>query len=179
MSFFEYKVVPAPITGRWRQKRVEGLDRYASTVADMMTELGLEGWDFIGAEILRERRRRFLILVCDVERTLLIFRRIAQPRDLDSAGSTSTSQSTPVAEVLQAAPVTPRRVSRPELVEAVAAGARRVHVPTRNPVAPDDQSSGIARAVQAAKAASAGDTAAAPKRPGASEGDRSTGVAAE
>ena len=178
MSFFEYKVVPAPKTGRWRQKRVEGLDTYASTIADMMTELGLDGWDFIGAEILRERRRRFLILVCDVERTLLIFRRVAQPRDLDAAGSASASPSAPVAEALPAGPVTPRRVTRPELVEAVAAGARRINVPMPQPAAPGDENSGIARAVQAAKAASAGDTDSAPTWPGVSEGDRSTGVAA-
>ncbi len=113
MSYFEYKVVPAPSRRRRRQKSVEGMDKYASTVADMMTELGREGWDFIGAEALTERRRKFLVLMCDVERTLMIFRRPAEQE----------VSNEPVAE-----PVLPRRVSRPDLVAQVAAGARRVHV---------------------------------------------------
>ncbi|MFW5654989.1 MAG: DUF4177 domain-containing protein, partial [Roseicyclus sp.] len=87
MSFYEYKVVPAPTTGRRRQRRVDGLDRYASTISDIMTELGLDGWDFIGAETLRERRRRFLILICDVERTLMIFRRAVTAPDEAAAAS--------------------------------------------------------------------------------------------
>jgi hypothetical protein len=97
------------------------MDKYASTVADLMTEMGLEGWDFIGAEALKERRRRFLILVCDVERTLMIFRRPAEVHDF--AKTDDTAEIAPVAE-----PVLPRRVKRPELVAEVAAGARRVQV---------------------------------------------------
>jgi hypothetical protein len=60
------------------------MDKYASTVADLMTEMGLEGWDFIGAEQLKERRRRFFVLICDVERTLMIFRRPAKLHDFAS-----------------------------------------------------------------------------------------------
>jgi hypothetical protein len=121
MSYFEYKVLPAPSQRRWRQQSVDGMDKYASTVADLMTEMGLEGWDFIGAEALKERRRRFLILVCDVERTLMIFRRPAEVHDF--AKTDDTAEIAPVAE-----PVLPRRVKRPELVAEVAAGARRVQV---------------------------------------------------
>jgi hypothetical protein len=43
MSYFEYKVFPAPSQRRWRQQSVDGMDKYASTVADLMTEMGLEG----------------------------------------------------------------------------------------------------------------------------------------
>jgi hypothetical protein len=128
MSFFEYKVVPAPTVGRRRQRRVDGLDKYASTVADMMTELGLEGWDFVGAELLRERRRRFLILICDVERTLMIFRRVAAPLATDTAAAAHRNAPRTKDDPMPAAPVTPRRVKRPDLVEAVAAGARRIPV---------------------------------------------------
>lgn len=125
MSHFEYKVVPAPTVGRRRQRRVDGLDKYASTISDVMTELGFDGWDFVGAEVLRERRRRFLILVCDVERTLMIFRRVAKP--LERVAEPADSQSArPATEA--PAPVAPRRVRRPDLVEAVANGARRIPV---------------------------------------------------
>jgi hypothetical protein len=129
MSYFEYKVVPAPTTGRRAQRRVDGLDKYASTVSDIMTELGLEGWDFIGAEQLRERRRRFFFLVSDVERTLMVFRREVTPSD---ARADLHLEDQPTAEPMRAAlaPVTPRRVTRPDLVEAVAAGARRVPLRT-------------------------------------------------
>jgi hypothetical protein len=124
MSYFEYKVVPAPSQRRWRQQSVDGMDKYASTVADLMTEMGLDGWDFIGAEQLKERRRRFFILICDVERTLMIFRRAAQMHNLASRDETAKD-----AEVAPAPePVMPRRVKRPELVEQVAKGARRVQV---------------------------------------------------
>lgn len=124
MNYFEYKVVPAPSQRRWRQQSVDGMDKYASTVADLMTEMGLEGWDFIGAEALKERRRRFFVLICDVERTLMIFRRPAQLHDFAKRGEAEKEQEEP--PVIQ--PVTPRRVTRPDLVEKVAAGARRIQV---------------------------------------------------
>ena len=124
MSYFEYKVVPAPSQRRWKQRSVDGMDKYASTVADLMTEMGLEGWDFIGAEALKERRRRFFVLVCDVERTLMIFRRPAEVHDFaKDEDAAQQAKSAPVAE-----PVQPRRVRRPDLVAQVAAGARRVQV---------------------------------------------------
>lgn len=122
MSYFEYKVVPAPSQKRWKQKKVDGLDKYASTVADLMTEMGIDGWDFIGAEQLKERRRKFFVLITDVERTLMIFRRPAQ---IDDRLQTDASSQVDAAEI---EPVQPRRVTRPELVEQVAAGARRVQV---------------------------------------------------
>lgn len=120
MSYFEYKVVPAPSQRKWRQQSVDGMDKYASTIADLMTEMGLEGWDFIGAEQLKERRRRFFLLICDVERTLMIFRR---PADLHDFAKSEDVAPEPVLE-----PVQPRRVKRPDLVAEVAAGARRVQV---------------------------------------------------
>ncbi len=120
MSYFEYKVVPAPSQRRWRQQSVDGMDKYASTVADLMTEMGLEGWDFIGAEQLKERRRRFFMLICDVERTLMIFRR---PSEVHDFAKEDEAKVEPAPE-----PVQPRRVKRPELVAEVAAGARRVQV---------------------------------------------------
>lgn len=123
MSYFEYKVVPAPSTRRWRQRSVDGMDKYASTVSDILTEMGLEGWDFVGAEALRERRRKFLILICDVERTLMIFRRQVVGGDLEGKGTERRRTAD-----IDFEPVRPRRVSRPELIEAVAAGARRVEV---------------------------------------------------
>jgi hypothetical protein len=124
MSYFEYKVVPAPTQRRWRQQSVDGMDKYASTVADLMTEMGLEGWDFIGAEALRERRRRFFVLICDIERTLMIFRRPAQIPDL--LGKDEVPKDSEAA--VPAEPVKPRRVARPDLIAEVAAGARKVQV---------------------------------------------------
>jgi hypothetical protein len=123
MSFFEYKVVPAPSQRRWRQQSVDGMDKYASTVADLMTEMGLEGWDFIGAEQLKERRRRFFVLICDVERTLMIFRRAAKLHDFGSDGKAAKDEVADYPE-----PVQPRRVKRPDLIAEVANGARRVQV---------------------------------------------------
>jgi hypothetical protein len=152
MSHFEYKVIPAPTTGRWRQRRVDGMDKYASTIADVLTELGLEGWDFIGAEVLRERRRRLLILVTEVDRTFLVFRRRAAAFEGLTTSGKSADAAALTAERGPVAPVTPRRVKRPDLVEAVAAGARRVPV-RAEPVDAEPAASGdaLARAVDVAR----------------------------
>ncbi len=123
MSYFEYKVIPAPSQRRRRQRRVDGLDKYASTVADLMTEMGLEGWDFIGVESMRERRRRFMILLYDVERSFMIFRRPARLHASGARDATATTEAWPSSDQVR-----PRRVSRPELVAAVAEGARRIKV---------------------------------------------------
>jgi hypothetical protein len=83
----------------------------------------LEGWDFIGAEQLKERRRRFFVLICDVERTLMIFRRAAKLHDFGSDGKAAKDEVADYPE-----PVQPRRVKRPDLIAEVANGARRVQV---------------------------------------------------
>jgi hypothetical protein len=135
MSYFEYKVIPAPSQRRRGQKRVDGMDKYASTVSDILTEMGLEGWDFIGAEAMTERRRKFLFLITDIERTIMVFRRPARlhEENLD----------------LKAPVVEPRRVRRPDLVAEVAAGARRIPVaPVERAQRKDDEQSGNAIAAE-------------------------------
>lgn len=146
MPYFEYKVIPAPLRRRPRQKRVDGMDKYASTISDLMTEMGLEGWDFIGAETMTERRRRFPF-GRDVDRTLLVFRRQAQLHGFGINEESGKERHEPTLE-----PVRPRRVARPELIAAVANGARRIKV---------------AEVAEAAE--SAPETAAQPTKPVAAE----------
>jgi len=165
MSYFEYKVVPAPSQKRWKQKKVDGLDKYASTVADLMTEMGLVGWDFIGAEQLKERRRKFFVLITDVERTLMIFRRPAQ---IDDRLQTEETRQADAAHV---EPVQPRRVTRPELVEQVAAGARRVQVnvvrrPDEDATSDVPEDAPRAEVVAETAAAAASEQDAVPDAPG-------------
>jgi hypothetical protein len=135
MSYFEYKVIPAPSQRRRGQKRVDGMDKYASTISDILTEMGLEGWDFIGAEAMTERRRKFLFLITDIERTIMVFRRPARLHE------ENLDLKPPVVE--------PRRVRRLDLVAEVAAGARRIPVtPVERAERKDDEQPGSAIAAE-------------------------------
>jgi hypothetical protein len=76
MSNFEYKVIPAPISGK-RGKGVKGADgRFANALSETINELAAEGWEYQRAEslpssertgIMRKRHESF--------QNVLVFRR--------------------------------------------------------------------------------------------------------
>lgn len=76
MSGFEYKVVAAPR----KAKRVKGVraggDRFASTVADIMNEESVDGWEYYRADSLpMDDRPGMLKSRVEVYQSLLVFRR--------------------------------------------------------------------------------------------------------
>ena len=123
---YEYKVIPAPTRNRRRQQKVDGLDLFSSTVSDLLTEEGLEGWSFVGAEHLREHRRSILGTSRQETRTFLIFGRPLQPLDLGA----SEPESKPVEPPAPVVQIKPRRVQRPDLIEKVVSGERRLKLST-------------------------------------------------
>ena len=116
---YEYKVIPALSQGRPCEPIEGGTDRFAETLAETMTDLGRDGWVFLGTEHLKGRRRRFFVFSTTEIRSVLVFRR-------ELEGSYVARE--PVAMLAAPDPVMPRRVKRPDLVARVTAGERRLHL---------------------------------------------------
>ena len=76
MSYFDYKVVPAP----QRVKKVRGItgaaDLFALTLTDAINEVARQGWEYVRAEtMVAEAPGGFLRKAATSEQTMLVFRR--------------------------------------------------------------------------------------------------------
>jgi hypothetical protein len=77
MKKFEFKVVSAPEKAQKFTDLDPGEDAYNCTVANLMNELGSDGWEFTGAETLPEPKRMFGGR--RATRSVLVFRREIVP----------------------------------------------------------------------------------------------------
>lgn len=60
MSFYEYKVIPAPSTGK-KAKGVKGADgRFANTLTETINSMATDGWEYMHAENLPSIERQGL-----------------------------------------------------------------------------------------------------------------------
>lgn len=111
MSRYEFKVIPSPK----RPLKLDGLqkdqDRFCATVTNVMTDMGLEGWEFVGAETLQVEHRALGIFARITQRSCLVFRR----------------EVSKLNDKVEAA-VKPRRVARSHVVARVKEGKRRIRL---------------------------------------------------
>lgn len=77
MGQFEYRVVPAP--ARPARGKGDGETRFAETVAAALNAEAREGWEYLRAETLPATERQGLTGSRTVFRTMLVFRRPAEP----------------------------------------------------------------------------------------------------
>lgn len=108
MSRYEFKVIPSPKRPRKLTDLTKDQDKFCATVSDVMCDMGLEGWEFIGAETLPFEYRRFAVFNRKIEKSCLVFRREIQP-----LGGVEAA-------------VKPKRVARSHVVAQVRDGARRI-----------------------------------------------------
>ena len=121
MSRYEFQVVPAPTRARKLTDLTKGQDVYCATITDILTDMGLAGWEFVGAETLPHYQRRMFFFSSYSEMTCLVFR-----REIERLIEPSNR--------LQGEVFTPRRIA-PQPSEMVAqkeaqksTGARRLNV---------------------------------------------------
>ena len=113
MSYFDYKVVPAP----QRVKKVRGVtgaaDLFALTLTDAINEVARQGWEYVRAEtMVAEAPGGFLRKAAASEQTMLVFRRPREqlsPR-LAAAPETSASEAAPAAPAAPAAGLSARPI---------------------------------------------------------------------
>lgn len=99
MTYFEYKVLPAPAKG----KKAPGVKspgaRFAFALQELMNEMGSEGWEYLRADILPSEERQGLTSTQTVYRSVLVFRRPlgseADAQDNGSAAEAPASGETP------------------------------------------------------------------------------------
>lgn len=75
MVRYEYKVVPAPTRGVKAKMARTPEDRFAHALAEVMNDLGAEGWDYVRCDSLPSEERTGLTGRTTVYRNMLVFRR--------------------------------------------------------------------------------------------------------
>jgi len=122
MSCYEFQVVPAPVRSRKLTDLTKDQDQFCATVTDVLTDMGLAGWEFVGAETLPHYQRRMLIFSSYQEKTCLVFRReikrLVEPKRLNR----------PSAEVTKLLEPQPVRQASPAAAEKIRTGARRLNI---------------------------------------------------
>lgn len=109
MSGYEFQVVPAPERVRKLTDLTKDQDKFCATVTDILTDMGLAGWEFVGAETLPYHSRRMFIFSRTEQKTCLVFRREIE-RAIKPKRVTLPS---PESEILGPEPV---RQARPEVL---------------------------------------------------------------
>lgn len=77
MAQYEYKVVPAPTTGKKAKGLRTSADRFANALQSVMNELGKDGWEYVRADTLPSEERSGLTGRTTVYQNMLVFRRTA------------------------------------------------------------------------------------------------------
>jgi len=75
MTQFEYRVIPAPVRGIKARGARTPEDRFALALAEVMNDLGRDGWEYLRCDTLPSEERTGLTGRTTVYRNMLVFRR--------------------------------------------------------------------------------------------------------
>ncbi len=107
MTFYEYKVIPAPAKGQKAQGIKTPEARIANTIEELLNAQAADGWEYLRTDILPSEERSGLTGTHTVYRTLMVFRR-AKDVAQDAAGDVIADAQS-VAEAVSPTPPTTRR----------------------------------------------------------------------
>ncbi len=120
MPRYEYKVIPAPQKGAKAKgvKTPEG--RFATSVEQVLNEMGQQGWEYQRAELLPSEERSGLTGSTTNWRNVLVFRRVIEAEVTEAVAPVATPSPTETPEgVPLAQPVPgPDAVQAPEPISA-------------------------------------------------------------
>ncbi|MEX0320428.1 MULTISPECIES: DUF4177 domain-containing protein [unclassified Ruegeria] len=114
MTLYEYKVVPAPQKGTKAKGIKTPEARFALSIEQVLNQLGLEGWEYLRAELLPSEERTGLTGSTVNWRNVLVFRRTAEDAAEAHAHPVEMPSHTPEGVPLA------RPVPGPDAVEAPA-----------------------------------------------------------
>ncbi len=120
MPRYEYKVIPAPQKGAKAKgvKTPEG--RFATSVEQVLNEMGQQGWEYQRAELLPSEERSGLTGSTTNWRNVLVFRRVIEAEATEAVAPAATPSPTETPEgVPLAQPVPgPDAVQAPDPISA-------------------------------------------------------------
>ncbi len=116
MQRYEYKVIPAPQKGTKAKgvKTPEG--RFATSVEQVLNEMGQQGWEYQRAELLPSEERSGLTGSTTNWRNVLVFRRVVAGDMPDAAPAPSVAAPSP-SETPQGVPLA-QPIPGPDAVKA-------------------------------------------------------------
>jgi hypothetical protein len=105
----EYRVIAAPSRAVRFKDLGKGEDAFHRTLAETLTALGLEGWEYVGVETLPQVRRRWFFWTREESTRVMVFRREIKPI-LRAADPAPVSEPAPLVTPVEV--VRARRVTR-------------------------------------------------------------------
>ncbi|MGI1661113.1 hypothetical protein ACRDNQ_02645 [Palleronia sp. KMU-117] len=149
MIEYEYRVIPAPAKPARGKADTSAGDGFLALFSELLNDMGREGWIYVRTDVVTERRGRWPFLHRTETRELVVFQRPVQsdPRPLllthqvegpstaaaplpvpvpPDAVARPASETTAIGVAEAMSQARARRVTRPEAVERVRAGARRI-----------------------------------------------------
>ncbi len=114
MPRYEYKVIPAPQKGAKAKgvKTPEG--RFATSVEQVLNEMGQQGWEYQRAELLPSEERSGLTGSTTNWRNVLVFRRVIEAEATEAVAPVATPSPTETPEGVPLA----QPVPGPDVVQA-------------------------------------------------------------
>ena len=100
MRKFEYKAVPAPVTGTKAKGVKTTEDRFALSMSDTLNEMAQDGWEYVRAETLPCEERKGLTGRETRYQNVLIFKRF-QSEPLPLEGETVRIVSRPSPQIVE------------------------------------------------------------------------------
>ena len=125
MTRYEYTVIPAPARGDKSKGAKTGIERFAAALADILNEMGVEGWDYVRAETLPSEERSGLTGRTTVYHNVLVFRR--------AVADEKTRAPVPEQSGTEPVPAPLRPASAPDAAPAPNAEAPTSDAPVRPP----------------------------------------------
>lgn len=94
MQRYEYRVIPAPRRGVKAKGLKTTEERFALALANLMNDLGHEGWDYIRADALPVEERSGFTGTKTIYQTMLVFRRPLAELGSEKSSASGTRQAT-------------------------------------------------------------------------------------
>jgi len=120
---YEYKVVPAPKKGKRGNGLRKSEDKFAHALAEVMNELGAEGWEYLRSDTLPVEARSGLTGKTTTFQNMLIFQRIKEDTQSDPE-VVSVEEITP-----SHAPLLPSAAESQDIPEHVSAETAPINSP--------------------------------------------------
>ena len=121
MSGYKFTIVPA--RSRKGRGSADGAELSPEALQAEIDARAMVGWEYVGREVLTERKRFLLFLVKVERQTYLIFR-----RPLNRAGAQTAPAPRRLVRLQNPAEVAARRPREIDLIDRVKAGGRRIVV---------------------------------------------------
>lgn len=111
--YYEYKVIPSPISPAKVKGKKSGADRVAHAAQSLMNEMAAQGWEYLRADVLPLEERQGLTGKTTHYHTVLVFCRLQEAAPNPTPKTPPLTAATPAKPIAEA-PTPTKDTAEPE-----------------------------------------------------------------